>query len=337
MMQQQQQRRPDEEDLSVYQALYDQFRSETSAAEVGDVMSLGVELDPDESVRDSICRLPVGDFGSQAFVLRGFLSPGECQRLIDAAEASGGLTSAPAIRQDYRSCHRVVLHEPHLARRLFHRLLPHLPDRLSFQDGDSVSSQHVYGPPWVLRGDWQPHCLNPVLRLCRYLPGQHFSPHYDGLLVHDEANRSMQTFMVYLSDNPQDDGGATNFLDDDLTMSALVASEPPVGPDGEQLRPRLSAHPSNIVCRVHPERGALLVFNHYRLHEGEPLRAGVKYILRSDIMYRRVTASEISPEKSEALRLLQEAERLESRGQAMEAAGFYRRAFRLCPELEACT
>ncbi|PAA91222.1 hypothetical protein BOX15_Mlig003788g6, partial [Macrostomum lignano] len=333
----QQQQQHQEEDLTIYQALYDQFRSEVSAAEVGDVQSLGVELDPDESVEAAgICRVPISDFGNQGFVLRGFLSPGECQRLVDSAEASGGLKPTPFFRQEYRSCHRLVLHEPELARQMFLRLRPYLPDKLTFNgQDDPITSHRVHGAPWLLKGNWEPYCLNPVLRLCRYHPGQHFSPHYDGLLVHDDACRSMQTFMVYLTDNPASDGGATNFLDDGLSMSSLISTtESATESDGTE-RQRMSAPQSQIICQVHPERGSLLVFNHYRLHEGERLAAGVKYILRSDIMYRRITAAPQSDEKfREALRLQQEAERLESRGQADEAVKLYRKAFRLYPNLE---
>ncbi|PAA81921.1 hypothetical protein BOX15_Mlig003788g3, partial [Macrostomum lignano] len=333
----QQQQQHQEEDLTIYQALYDQFRSEVSAAEVGDVQSLGVELDPDESVEAAgICRVPISDFGNQGFVLRGFLSPAECQRLVDSAEASGGLKPTPFFRQEYRSCHRLVLHEPELARQMFLRLRPYLPDKLTFNgQDDPITSHRVYGAPWLLKGNWEPYCLNPVLRLCRYHPGQHFSPHYDGLLVHDDACRSMQTFMVYLTDNPASDGGATNFLDDGLSLSSLISTtESATESDGTE-RQRMSAPQSQIICQVHPERGSLLVFNHYRLHEGERLAAGVKYILRSDIMYRRITAAPQSDEKfREALRLQQEAERLESRGQADEAVKLYRKAFRLYPNLE---
>ena len=39
---------------------------------------------------------------------------------------------------------------------------------------------------------------------------------------------------------------------------------------------------------VRPKEGTALVFNHDTLHEGLPMTNGVKYILRTEIMYRRV-------------------------------------------------
>jgi hypothetical protein len=42
----------------------------------------------------------------------------------------------------------------------------------------------------------------------------------------------------------------------------------------------------------------------------------------------------VTPAEEQALHLYQEAETLESDGRQMEAAALYRKAFRLCPELE---
>ena len=37
---------------------------------------------------------------------------------------------------------------------------------------------------------------------------------------------------------------------------------------------------------VVPRTGAALVFQHFLLHEGSVVEAGVKYVLRTDAMYR---------------------------------------------------
>ena len=38
------------------------------------------------------------------------------------------------------------------------------------------------------------------------------------------------------------------------------------GPDGKYC-----AEEKNILCRIHPETGLAIIFNHNRLHEGEKL------------------------------------------------------------------
>ncbi len=52
-------------------------------------------------------------------------------------------------------------------------------------------------------------------------------------------------------------------------------------------------------------------------------------------MYKRESCGvAVSAEEEEALRLYQEAERLESDGRHTDAALCYRKAFKLCPQLE---
>ena len=48
-------------------------------------------------------------------------------------------------------------------------------------------------------------------------------------------------------------------------------------------------------CIVIPKAGTALIFNHDTLHEGLPVMEGVKYIIRTEIMYRRVD-SEMLPD-----------------------------------------
>ena len=43
-----------------------------------------------------------------------------------------------------------------------------------------------------------------------------------------------------------------------------------------------------MLCSVTPRSGTALIFNHDTLHEAEPVHSGTKYIIRTEIMYRRV-------------------------------------------------
>jgi prolyl 4-hydroxylase len=101
----------------------------------------------------------------------------------------------------------------------------------------------------------KPVGTNERFRAYKYEPGQRFAPHLDGCFKRDHApynERSELTFMVYLNDGFG--GGATRFLDYDLDVT--------------------------------PRTGMALLFQHRILHEGCPVTSGVKYVLRSDIMYR---------------------------------------------------
>jgi predicted 2-oxoglutarate/Fe(II)-dependent dioxygenase YbiX len=108
--------------------------------------------------------------------------------------------------------------------------------------------------PELLDVEWYLKGFNERLRYYRYESGQKFAPHYDGAFMRNKNEISKLTFMLYLND--EFTGGDTKFFD----------------------RPSVSVHP---VC------GQALVFVHHKLHSGEPVVAGRKYVLRTDVMYGR--------------------------------------------------
>jgi hypothetical protein len=110
--------------------------------------------------------------------------------------------------------------------------------------------------PECLLTRWHLLGFNERWRYYRYDPGEKFAPHYDGSYVRSDTEKSHLTFMIYLNDDFT--GGETNFYFLD-----------------EQ------------VISVRPVRGAALVFVHWKMHEGAPVLAGRKYVLRTDIMYQR--------------------------------------------------
>ena len=40
---------------------------------------------------------------------------------------------------------------------------------------------------------------------------------------------------------------------------------------------------------IKPKKGAALCFIHEQKHEGSPVITGIKYVLRSDVMYRKLS------------------------------------------------
>jgi prolyl 4-hydroxylase len=102
---------------------------------------------------------------------------------------------------------------------------------------------------------WELAGLNERFRFYRYDPGQYFAPHTDGYFERENGERSHLTFMVYLNDGFE--GGETTF---ELRREPL---------------------------RVVPSTGMALIFYHGQVHEGAAVLQGRKYVLRSDVMYRR--------------------------------------------------
>jgi predicted 2-oxoglutarate/Fe(II)-dependent dioxygenase YbiX len=103
--------------------------------------------------------------------------------------------------------------------------------------------------------DWKALGLNERFRFYRYDVSQKFAPHFDGYFSRGDNERSQLTFMVYL--NADFTGGETRFY-------------------GEDRQVRMA---------VRPEIGMALGFAHLQLHEGAPVVAGRKYVLRTDVMY----------------------------------------------------
>jgi hypothetical protein len=106
-------------------------------------------------------------------------------------------------------------------------------------------------------GQWHACGLNERFRFYRYRPGQKFAQHRDGSFERSPTEISWMTLMVYLNDDYT--GGRTRF--------DLVGEPEPIA--------------------IRPATGMALAFMHDRLHEGEAVSSGIKYVLRTDVMYRR--------------------------------------------------
>jgi len=257
---------------------------------------------------------------NRGFALYNVLSPSECKYYIEQSEALG--LEPITYRKDYRNNDRVVANSHEVAALIWDRIKGFMDEIEITKEKDSVKWQ--VGNGFRLEGKWRPLGLNECWRLCRYRPGGHFGPHFDGYFIRNSNQRSMKTFMLYL--NSDFEGGTTNFL---ANTQGLFKDESGI----------FCAQAENILHKIKPEPGMALVFNHMILHEGERVQSGLKYIMRSDILYERVEGTQrvVTPQEEEALRLYQEAETLECDGRQMEAAALYRKAFRLCPELETAS
>ncbi len=93
--------------------------------------------------------------------------------------------------------------------------------------------------------------VNERFRFYKYTAGQQFRTHRDGSYIKSIKEWSAYTLIIYL--NEEIEGGETQFED----------------------------------FAVVPKKGAAILFRHAIVHAGLPIKKGVKYVLRTDIMYRR--------------------------------------------------
>ncbi|KAI1418383.1 hypothetical protein F5Y13DRAFT_149066 [Hypoxylon sp. FL1857] len=230
--------------------------------------------------------------GLYAVVLDHVLSPSECAKLLELAEASvvdenknkaNGDPWAPALVNvgggyevaipDYRNGDRIIWDQQDVVDRLWARLesVPQVKDALlSF----AQSWQRVAPREKGARPDqtvWDFHALNKRMRFLRYGPGGFFRPHCDAPYGETQPDGhsvlTHYTLHLYLNDSKQEVGdaaelvgGATSFL------------------SGNQERK----------MDVDPKAGRVLIFQHRRLyHSGDDVKEGIKYTMRTDIMYRQ--------------------------------------------------
>eukprot|EP01063_Lacrimia_lanifica_P003852 TRINITY_DN12126_c0_g1_i1.p1 TRINITY_DN12126_c0_g1~~TRINITY_DN12126_c0_g1_i1.p1 ORF type:complete len:276 (+),score=63.12 TRINITY_DN12126_c0_g1_i1:102-929(+) len=199
------------------------------------------------------------------FQLLHVLSPEECDAVIAVTEELGYDPDAPvSLPYSVRHMHNVnwIVH-PSIDAALWARVAPALPEHAQAvaEGADAVG-------------------LNARFRCYRYSEGDYFKPHtdgswpgsraVDGALVRDAypgERWSQFTFLLLLSDDY--DGGCTEFH------------------VGQGTAP----------IRVRTPRGAALCFPHgghplHALHAGEEVTRGRKYMVRTEILYKRTAEAD---------------------------------------------
>jgi len=204
-----------------------------------------------------------------AIVLRNVLSQEECGALISKCEDKGfddalvqGPTGKQVLRQDIRACGRCIIDDVVLADGMYTRILNavrgtkheekimHAPwtTALSSTSGNDGTSEEITAVG-----------LNERLRFLKYGQGHFFAPHQDLRFVRgpecgEKAGETSHiTVQLYL--NEKFKGGATRFL---------------CGKRHYDVKPKI---------------GSVLIFDHDILHEGSKVTGGIKYSVRTDIMF----------------------------------------------------
>jgi hypothetical protein len=254
-------------------------------------------------------------------ILRNVLSKQECASLIASTDGMGYSFWDPSEkRRDFRSADTVEVHSKALAQAVWRRILPHIA-ALQTVVVDEAQAR------WEreIDGDWTAYGVNHELLFGRYRAGGHFSPHTDGNTVVDFNNRSLYSMIIYLNDCAE--GGSTRMLVLEEGDSFATDS------DG-----RFRGREENVVDSCPVEAGSVLLFYQNIVHEGEPVGAGcTKYIIRTDLMFKRDRPFCDSEKDRQAFRLMKSAEEIENSQKgpesAMQAAALFRKAFRMSPTL----
>ncbi|KAL9045099.1 MAG: hypothetical protein Q9214_001819 [Letrouitia sp. 1 TL-2023] len=204
--------------------------------------------------------------GYYACILDDVLSADECGELIRAAKAqtdgewqlaminsgSGG----QVVDLESRSCGRIIWDDPKIVSRIWARCQGLVPELHELKDKPSITGNGLLKKGWSYRMTR----LNERMRFLRY-----FDAHFDASYT-AEGNEefSFITMHLYLNESDEDsllEGGATTFHAMDW---------------------------SGRHVDVIPKTGRILLFQQRGLlHAGADVKRGVKYTMRTDIMYKK--------------------------------------------------
>lgn len=181
------------------------------------------------------------------FTIDNFLSKEECQELINATELVK-YEEAPVTLDGDKG---------------IFQMMPDVRNNTRVIIDDETAAAQLFEKlksqlPYTFKHIWQLEKLNSRFRFYRYEAGQTFKPHIDGKYTESLLCESKLTLLIYLSEDFT--GGETTFFNS----------------NEDELR-----------FKVVPKLGQVLVFDHHQLHSGDPVIDGVKYVMRTDVMYTR--------------------------------------------------
>jgi hypothetical protein len=212
---------------------------------------------------------------SKAFVLHNLLTHKECNSIIDYGEKKGFHNLTVEYNPTYRKSDRCMVIDDSFSLVLMERVKKFLNLYINLDGSDKTLHQFK-----EIHGEWKLDSINSHFRLCKYNNGGFFKKHYDEGFNPDEfTHRTLITIMIYL--NEEYDYGETIFYNNKIEE----------------------------IFRLKPKTGDCLIFNQNILHEGNLVKNGKKYMIRSDIFYKLVKPYKFSHKNpSEYLKSAKEAE-----------------------------
>ncbi|KAL0489787.1 prolyl 4-hydroxylase [Acrasis kona] len=221
------------------------------------------------NTKPRVSNLKVPDENAICYLLEDVLTNEECKYYIEQSELLGYETLNKEYPKEYRDNDRVLVKSFDLAEQLYNKVF-----KSNVQFFDDLRRSEIKPFGFKNEGIWVPTNLNEVIKFAKYQPGAKFRPHMDNCVAKGPDDRSIFTVIIYL--NNDFEGGGTKFHQ---------------RPKGELPFIDDSTQDSTSSSNIKPEAGSVLLFNHDVLHEGLQVIKGTKYIMKCELMFKRVTTS----------------------------------------------
>ena len=235
---------------------------------------------------------------SAVFIQPNFFSVQECNAWIEHAERNIQFEymKSPQTREyAQRECGRIQLNDWDMASLLYVRMKP----MVDFMMGDDNNTEEEEGQRGGGGGggvnvtnfypSYGPVCCNGNLRMYKYEKGMSFGRHYDGSnrIERYENGNTEITVLIYLSSCK---GGATRFYLPHGGKGNGGGGRRSKNDNGKKKDASSSNYEDgdNDGIAFVPQAGAILMHMHGDRcleHEADPVVDGVKYVLRTDIVF----------------------------------------------------
>ncbi|EEA07280.1 uncharacterized protein CMU_001510 [Cryptosporidium muris RN66] len=255
-----------------------------------------------------------------AYIWDNVLTEEECSVLIEKLESSKSYSfwNPASQSKEFRNVDTIESNMNDFAEFLWKRIEPIFRYKiLNIKEDDNFSEYDTIG-------EWEASTIYPKMLFGRYSEGGHFGPHTDGSVSLDINTRTFWTILIYLNTIPTEGGGATVLVD--KRQKSL--------PFYKDKQDRDRSYPEFILSRVQPKCGRVLTFSFADMHEGEPISPGFyKYIIRTDVIFKRKDPILTSTHDQEAYKLWLEAQEIAEKGDPYKAVELFKKSFRLSPKL----
>jgi hypothetical protein len=213
-----------------------------------------------------------------ALVIDNLFTQEDCAKLLSFAPTTepwpGAVVEEVITDKSFRNCGRITHEDPELCSWILTKVRPYLQEinTIDAHMHKRLRRARVRHPQLQVelgQGGTATVSRLRELRFLRYGPGHFFKRHGDGTHISDDEKEiSYYTMQIYLNgDSTTPRGGATRFWPNPRLRKGSQAGE-------------------DSYVDVEPRMGRILVFEQGDLiHSGEEVTAGIKYNIRTDILY----------------------------------------------------
>jgi len=274
------------------------------------------KFNKDQNYNPKITLKKIVNKDKNIYTLENVLSKKECENLIQTSNHAKYKSMINEYPTEIRDNKRILSFNNNLSDTIWERIYPFVK---------TLKDLKPCG--FGIEGVWHPYSINNCFRFSRYdAPSIGFLPHRDAYFINGENKRSIMTLLIYLNDNFEN--GTTTFYK--MHQKTRVVGETVT----EEMK-----HGFNKEYIYKPKQGSIVIFEHNMVHSGDKVINGTKYIVRSDLIFQRISRPkeyDYSWRQSKmyniARKMQREAANQELEGNVIKSAELYERAlsYRQC-------